>query len=280
MKVMVLGAGVIGTTAEHYLSEAGCEVVVVERRSAAGLETSFANAGGICPGFAGPWATPSLLRKIPGWLWSSDGPFAWRPTADPHQWTWLLRFAANCTASRFRINKARMQRIAHYSKACLVGLRQEPGIAYAGGAGGVLQLFRGEQELEAAAHSARVLAEFGVAHRLVDAAAIREIEPALAGSSVSFAGGLHLPGDETGDCHLFTQALAERLRGRGVAFQFDTTVERLVVEGDSLQGIVTSRGPLRADALTQAEADDVRQIERGAGRARCGEWRAVERARG
>jgi D-amino-acid dehydrogenase len=265
MKVLVLGAGVIGTTCAHYLSAAGFEVAVLDRRPGPALETSFANAGGICPGFSGPWAAPGMLRKVAGWLGRSNAPLSLRPTLDPHQWSWLLRFAANCTAERFRINKERMQRIAHYSKACLVALRQDTGIAYDGGAGGVLQLFRTQQELDGAGAAARVLATFGVVHRIVDAATIQAIEPALAGSSVTFAGGLHLPDDETGDCHLFTTRLAERLRERGVHFHFDTTVERLATDGDALQGVMTDRGLLQADAYVMALGSFAPLLLRGVG---------------
>src|SRR5262245_8053930 len=122
MKVLVLGAGVIGTTCAHYLSDAGFEVAGLDRRSGPAHEASFANAGGICPGFAGPWAAPGMIKKVAGWLGLRDAPLTLRPTADPHQWSWLLRFAVNCTTQRFQINKERMQRIAHYSKACLVAL--------------------------------------------------------------------------------------------------------------------------------------------------------------
>jgi D-amino-acid dehydrogenase len=252
MKVLVLGAGVIGTTCAHYLSEAGFEVAVLDRRSGPAQETSFANAGGICPGFAGPWAAPGMLGKIAGWLGRRDAPLSLRPTFDPQQWAWLLHFARNCTAERFRTNKERMQRIAHYSKACLVALRRDAGIAYDGGTGGVLQLFRTQQDLDGAAQAARVLTSFGVAHQIVDAAEVRAIEPALAGSDIAFTGGLHLPQDETGDCHLFTTRLTERLRARGVSFHFDTTVERLVVEGGALQGVTTDHGLLQADAYVMA----------------------------
>jgi D-amino-acid dehydrogenase len=252
MKVLVLGAGVIGTTTAHYLAEAGCEVEVLDRRAGAAMETSFANAGGICPGFAGPWAAPGMLTKIIGWLGRRDAPLALRLTADRHQWSWLIRFARNCTAERFRRNKARMQRIAHYSKACLVALRQQTGIAYDGASNGVLQLFRTQEELDGAGAAARVLDSFGVAHRLLDAAEIRAIEPALAHSTLSFAGALHLPDDETGDCHLFTTALAARLRDRGVQFHFATTAQSLITDGEAVTGVMTDRDLLQADAYVMA----------------------------
>ena len=140
MKVLVLGAGVIGTTTAYYLHKAGHEVVVVDRQARAGLETSFANAGGICPGFAGPWAAPGIPGKALRWLFERHAPLSIRPQFDALQWRWLAAFIGNCTAERFARNKANIQRIAHYSKACLVALREETGIAYDNGAGGVLQI--------------------------------------------------------------------------------------------------------------------------------------------
>ncbi len=256
MKVLVLGAGVIGTTCAHYLNKAGHEVTVVERREGPALETSFANAGGICPGFAGPWANPGLPLKALRWVFERDAPLKLRPTFDSHQWRWLAAFLGNCTAERFTRNKARMQRIAHYSKACLVALRQETGIAYDDGIGGVLQLFRTEDEVEGGRRSSCVLETFEVPHRMVDASEVKALEPALANASVRIAGGLYLPNDETGDCHLFTQRLAGLLGARGVIFHYETAVHRLVAVGGKMDSVVTSRGVMRADAVVVALASE------------------------
>jgi D-amino-acid dehydrogenase len=147
MRVTVLGAGVIGMSCAYYLARAGHEVVVVDRQRGPALETSFANAGGICPGFAGPWAAPGLPFKVARWLFTSDAPVVLRPRLDPYQWRWLARFLRNCSAERFARNKARMQRIAHHSKACLGELIADTHVAFDHGAGGVLQLFRTEEEL-------------------------------------------------------------------------------------------------------------------------------------
>ena len=252
MRVMVLGAGVIGTSSAYYLAKAGHEVVVVERHSAPALGTSFANAGGICPGFAGPWAAPGMPTNVVRWLFARHAPLVLRPSLDPHQWRWLIRFLRNCRAERFARNKARMQRIAHYSKACLKELCEETGIAFDHGTGGVLQLFRTEQELAGAARSSRVLEGFGVAHRILDAQGVLAVEPTLRAAAVKFAGGLHLPDDETGDCHKFTVALAELLRRRGVVFKFDTGVKRLRLEGARITSVLTDQGTLDADAYVVA----------------------------
>ena len=252
MRVLVLGAGVIGTSCAYHLVRAGHDVVVLDRRSGPALETSFANAGGICPGFAGPWAAPGMAGKVARWLFATHAPIVWRPRLDPYQWRWLLHFLRNCAPERVARNKARMQRIAHYSKACLKDLCADTGIAFDHGTGGVLQVFRTEEELAAAQNAARVLTEFGVPHRIVDAEGAMAIEPALRIATVKLAGGLHLSDDETGDCHKFTTALAALLAGRGVVFKYDTTVQRLQFEGDRVTGVVTGQGTLDADAYVVA----------------------------
>ena len=174
-------------------------------------------------------------------------------------------FLRNCTPERFARNKARMQRIAHYSKACLKELCADTGIAFDHGTGGVLQVFRTEEELAAAQNAARVLAEFGVSHRIVDAQEAMAIEPALRVATVKLAGGLHLPDDETGDCHKFTAALAELLSRRGVVFKFDTNVQRLLFEGDRMTGVITNQGTLDADAYVVALGSEAVRVLRPLG---------------
>ena len=247
MKVLVLGAGVIGVTCAYYLKRAGHEVVVVDRQSGPAMETSFANAGGLCPGFAGPWAAPGIPGKLARWMLARHAPLSFRLQPDSRQWRWLAAFLRNCSPERFGHNKARMQRIAHYSKACLASLRDETGIAYDQQSRGVLQIFRTDAECALASHSSKVLESFGVRHAIVDAETAKTIEPALKRSMVSIAGGLHLPDDETGDCHLFTARLADLLRKQGVAFRFGMTIRGLSAEGGRITGVVTTQGILAAD---------------------------------
>ena len=256
MKVLVLGAGVIGTATAYYLHKAGHEVVVVDRQPDVACETSFANAGGVCPGFAGPWAAPGMPIKILRWLLARHAPLSVRPQLDPRQWRWLAAFVKNCTAENFARNKMRMQRIAHYSKACLVALREETGIRYDHGTGGVLQIFRTDKELEAAQGAAKLLQSFDVTHRIVSPREIIEIEPALDCATIKLKGGLHLPDDETGDCHLFTTRLADILKSQGVVFQFNTSVQAFMTDGAAVTGVVTSRGKLIADRYVVALAND------------------------
>jgi len=252
MKVLVLGAGVIGITAAYELAGAGHEVTVVDRQAAPALETSFANAGEVSPGYSAPWAGPGVPVKAIKWLAMHHRPLVIRPHIDRAFIAWVLAMLRNCTATRYAINKARMVRLAEYSRDCLRALRADTGLAYDERMQGTLQLFRTQKQFDGSADDIAVLRQSGVAFELLDRAGCIRHEPALAQVSDKFVGGLLLPGDETGDCFKFTQALATLAAERGVSFRFGTTLRGLVRNGKRLDGVATDAGTLVADAYLVA----------------------------
>jgi D-amino-acid dehydrogenase len=252
VKVLVLGGGVIGVTSAYYLAKAGHEVTVVERQPTPACETSFANAGEVSPGYSSPWAGPGVPVKAIKWLLMKHGPLVVRPKLDPAMWIWLLKMLRNCTSARYAINKSRMIPIAEYSRDCLRALRAEIGIRYDERSRGTLQLFRKSAQLDGTADDIEVLRQYGVPYEVLDRAGCVGAEPALAGVKDKFVGGLRLPEDETGDCHMFTEALAARAAELGVKFAFNTTIESLISDGSRIGGVVTSAGLLRADAYVVA----------------------------
>jgi D-amino-acid dehydrogenase len=252
MKVLVLGAGVIGVSAAYELAGAGHEVTVLERQAAPALETSFANAGEVSPGYSAPWAGPGVPLKAIKWLAMHHRPLVIRPHIDAAFVGWVLAMLRNCTAARYEINKTRMVRLAEYSRDCLRALRSATGIAYDERTQGTLQLFRTQKQFDGSAHDIVVLRESGVAYDLLDRAGCIRHEPALAQVRDKFVGGLLLPGDETGDCFKFTQRLAALAVERGVAFRFSTPVQGIVRAGDRVDGVAVGDATVRADAYLVA----------------------------
>lgn len=252
MKIIVLGSGVIGTTTAYYLAKAGHEVTVVDRQPAAGLETSFANAGEVSPGYASPWAGPGVPAKAVKWLLMKHSPLVVRPKFDPAQWRWMFQMLANCNWDSYQRNKGRMVRLAEYSRDCLIQLRADTGIAYDERTQGTLQVFRTQKQLDGAQGDIAVLKEYGVPYEVLDADGCVRAEPALARVKDKIVGGLRLPNDETGDCFKFTQRLAEMAAALGVQFKQDVRIERLAYEGDRITGVVTSEGTLTADSYVLA----------------------------
>ncbi|MHC4050283.1 D-amino acid dehydrogenase [Bradyrhizobium sp. 25ACV] len=252
MKVLILGSGVIGVTSAYYLARAGHEVTVVDRQPEPALETSFANAGEVSPGYSSPWAGPGVPVKAVKWLLMKHGPLVVRPKLDPVMWVWLLRMLRNCTSARYAVNKSRMIPIAEYSRDSLRDLRRDIGIQYDERSQGTLQLFRYQAQLDGTGEDIAVLKQYGVPFEVLSREGCIAVEPALAGVKEKFVGGLRLPQDETGDCHMFTQALAKHAEALGVRFMFDTGIDRIVTDGARVSGVVTSAGTLQADAYVLA----------------------------
>ncbi|HET8726965.1 MAG TPA: D-amino acid dehydrogenase [Alphaproteobacteria bacterium] len=252
MRVVVCGSGVIGVASAYYLARSGHDVVVVDRRPGPGLETSFANAGQISWGYATPWAAPGIPLKAVKWLLSEHSPLIIRPRLDPAQWRWLLAMLRNCTSARYQVNKERMLRLAVLSHAAIGEIRRETGISYDDGQRGTLQLFRTQEDVDKAERDCAILRQSGVPHRLLDRAECLAREPALKLVGQKIAGGLHLPGDETGDCFKFTNALAAHVEQAGVEFKFNTSIKRLHAESGRITHVETDAGPLTADAYLVA----------------------------
>ena len=181
VKTVVFGAGVIGVANAWYLTAAGHEVTVVDRQPEPGLETSLANGGQISAGDAEPWASPSIVPKILGWLGREDAPLLFRPRADWAQWEWALRFLYECLPGRFEKNSRELAGLALYSRDSLKALRAETGIRYEQQARGILHFCTSRAEFDAVASHARATVTPGTRHEIVSAAEALRIEPALAG---------------------------------------------------------------------------------------------------
>ncbi|MEZ5628194.1 MAG: D-amino acid dehydrogenase [Rhodocyclaceae bacterium] len=252
MDVIVLGSGVIGTSTAYYLARNGARVTVLERQPGPALETSYANAGQVSPGYSTPWAAPGIPLKAMKWLFQRHAPLAIRPDGTRFQLEWMMAMLRNCAAERYTVNKSRMMRLAEYSRDCLRGLRADTGIDYESRTRGTLQLFRTQAQVDAAKRDIEVLMDFGVPFELLDRDQVAGAEPALAQARDKLAGGLRLPNDETGDCHLFTRRLAEMATELGVDFRFGQAVDGLIADNGRITGVRVGNEVLRADRYVLA----------------------------
>ncbi|MDU2882406.1 MAG: D-amino acid dehydrogenase, partial [Enterobacter sp.] len=252
MRVVILGSGVVGVTSAWYLSQAGHDVTVIDRESGPALETSAANAGQISPGYAAPWAAPGVPLKAIKWMFQRHAPLAISLDGTQFQLKWMWQMLRNCDTRHYMENKGRMVRLAEYSRDCLKALRASTGIEYEGRQGGTLQLFRTEQQYENATRDIAVLEDAGVPYQLLEASQLGQVEPALAEVAHKLTGGLRLPNDETGDCQLFTQRLAQMCEQAGVKFRYNTSVDKLLSEGEKIYGVKCGEEVIKADAYVMA----------------------------
>ncbi len=256
MKVVVLGAGVVGTTSAWYLAQAGHQVTVIDRQPVAGNETSFANGGQISVSHAEPWANPHVLHRLVRWLGREDAPLLWRWRADQAQLAWGLRFLVECLPGRTRRNIGAILAMAYYSRGRLQALRRELRLEYDQLERGILHFYTDRQEFAGAVEAAELMRQFGLDRDTVDVEKCLKIEPALAAARSLLVGGDYTRSDESGDAHKFTRALAEQASARGVTFRFGLDIDRLATAGGQVAGVlVGNRGGnelLTADAYVVA----------------------------
>lgn len=253
MRVVVLGAGVVGITTAYELASDGHEVVVVDRQDKAAMETSFSNAGLASPGHAYTWASP----RAPGILWDSlfreDVALRMRLRLDPRMWAWGLRFLKECTAQRAAINTAHKVRLCLYSLERFAEVNRRFPIDYDRITRGAIYIYRDRDHYERGVGAMSVLTDNGVTLRPVSTDEAVGIEPALAPDRASIAGAIHCPIDESGDCHAFSNAIAQHCAQQlGVEFQWSTEVRRIEVQGDRVSGVVTDKGRVEGDAYVLA----------------------------
>jgi D-amino-acid dehydrogenase len=247
MKIIVVGAGVVGTAAAYYLARDGHEVIVLERHSAAAEGTSYSNAGFVSPSDATAWASPSALKNFMRSLTNPELGIKVGFSLDPYYVSWVCRFLRECTTGRLQANTDIKLRLAFYSLRCINEIAADTGIDYDQRSRGILYLYRTQQALDGGAAHLQYLVDRGLRIEVVDRSRLRDIEPALAAEQL--AGGIHSPMDQTGDSRMFARNLAQwSTTNLGVAFRYGVTVTGLDTEGDRVRAIKTSAGSIVCDA--------------------------------
>lgn len=252
MKVLIVGAGVIGVTSAWYLHRAGHDVIVVERQLGPAQETSFANGGMVSWGYAAPWAAPGVPFKALRWQFDSDAPLSIRWRFDPALWRFMVDMLRHCSANRYRANRSRLLRLGRYSYAALMELREALGINYDAAAGGTLQLFHDPAQMRGLDKELDLLADMDIPARRLSTDECLVAEPGLTRVREQVAGGLQYPGDEVGDCRKFTEVLASHCMAAGVEFHYDVNVSALTAVNGIITGMITDQGDLSADAYVIA----------------------------
>ena len=237
MRVIVLGAGLLGTTSAYYLQQLGHQVTVIDRQATPGAETSFANGGQISVSHAEPWANPSAPLKVLQWLGKEDAPLLFRLRSDLRQWLWGLSFLRECTPARTRHNIRQIVQLGTYSRAMLQELRRETGIAYEERTQGILHFYTDAKEFDGALAPAEQMRALGCERRVISADEAVAIEPALAHIRSKLAGATYTAEDESGDANAFARALARMAQASGVEFRMSHTITALREAGGRIDHV-------------------------------------------
>lgn len=264
MKIIVMGAGIIGVSTAWHLAQQGHDVTVVDRQSGAAMETSFANAAQISVSYCEPWANPQAPGKLLKWMFRNDAPLLFRPRLDWRQWRWGLEFLGQCTDAAFRRNVEQLVALGAYSHEALKDIVQGTGIVYNRLERGIAHYYTDQQSFDSAAEAAALMRNFGVNRRVVSRSELFEIEPAYRLFADHIVGGTYTASDESGDARVFTQELAQRCEAAGVRFVYGHDIVRLEKAGDAITSVQLRKRDTGEQLSWQADAFVVA----------CGSWSA------
>jgi D-amino-acid dehydrogenase len=254
MKIIIVGAGIIGVSTAWHLLELGHEVTVVDRQADAAMETSFANAGQISVSYCEPWANREAPLKALKWMFRDDAPLLFRPRLDWQQWRWSLLFLGQCNDAAFERNVQQLVALGAYSHAALKDVVSATGIAYQRLERGIAHYYTDQKSFDVAGDAAALMRRYGVARQVVSKDELLKIEPAFASFSHRIVGGTFTASDESGDARLFTQALAQRCRARGAEFVYEHDVVQLNQRQGAIDSIAIQARPISTRAESGLEA--------------------------
>ena len=250
MKVVVLGAGIIGTTSAYFLAKQGHEVTVIDRQDSVSMETSHANAGCLSYGFTSPWASPGLPFSVLKWVLTGRSPLIINPNMSVETVKFLYRMFKNCNSRSYEINKSRMLRVANYSQKALLEIETDFDLYYEQKKQGSLQLFWDSKEIEKAHKDIAILDKFNINSKLLSAEECVKIEPGLQYVKNKLAGGIQFMDDFTGNCYLFSTEVYKKCVEMGVNFEFNTEIKSLQIVNDKIASVSTDSGEIKADCYS------------------------------
>ena len=250
MKVVVLGAGIIGTTSAYFLAKQGHEVTVIDRQDSVSMETSHANAGCLSYGFTSPWASPGLPFSVLKWVLTGRSPLIINPNMSVETIKFLYRMYKNCNSRSYEINKSRMLRVANYSQKALLEIETDFDLYYEQKKQGSLQLFWDSKEIEKMQKDIAILDKFNINSQLLIAEECVKIEPGLQYAKNKLAGGIQFMDDFTGNCYLFSTEVYKKCVEMGVNFEFNTEIKSLQISNDKIASVSTDSGEIKADCYS------------------------------
>ncbi len=268
MKVIILGAGIIGISTAWHLLQRGHQVTVVERQPDAALETSFANAGQISVSYCEPWAGKGVPLKLLKWMFRHDAPLLFRPQFDWQQWRWGLKFLAQCNDAAFARNVEQLVALGAYSHRALKDVVADTDMAFDRLERGIAHYFTDTKSFDGAARAAELIRGHGVDRQVVSRDELLAIEPAFRPFGERIVGGTFTASDESGDARRFTQQLARDCERRGARLLFGRQVLRLNLAGGAIESVA-----VRADATGDSARQDL-ELKADAVVVACGSYSA------
>lgn len=263
MKIVVIGSGLLGLCTSYYCAKAGHSVTVLERQNGVALETSFANASLLTPGFSAPFISRRRLKEMVKSLWSSHSPFRINPYELPSVFFWGLRSLRFMNTAQFKKGLNANMELAQYNQRLIQQLLSdfEP-IDFDHSSAGTMTIFWNKPALQHAIEDMKQLVEFGINVETLDVDGVIDVEPATRPISKKLAGGLNYEGDSHGDPYKFSKALEQRCRKMGVEFKFGTEITNIHKKDGVITSIVSDNEEYIADTYVIAAGSFTTRLTR------------------
>lgn len=260
MHIIVIGAGIVGTTTALALAERGIRVTLVEQAGEPAAGTSHANGSGITPAHSEPWNPPGSVRKLLPAILRKDQPWRVHASALPGMARWGFHFLRHSSPKRYFTNAQHCVRLAMYSKRCLLALRERHALDYHQFTRGSLELYYSAAELEAAIDLRRRIDNPEIDMRTLGRDELVALEPALDSIAHQVHGALLFANHESGDARVFSRLMSEHAAALGAEIRFNMAVTGIECSGDRFRAIATLQGEIEADACIIAAGCDTQEL--------------------
>lgn len=264
MKIIVLGAGVVGVSTAYYLAREGHQVTVIDKNSSCAMECSYANGGQLSYSHIKTWAQDLQFSSVLKSFFSHETNISLK-NLDSKTLGWFYNFCKNSSNKKAIENSKKIYEIAILSSRLMdeilreeseLSLRSlEAGIAFNYSKKGILHFYRNQKKFDSEIISVQKANFIGNRPLIMNASQCVEHEPNLIKllDQKKLAGGILFSDDASGDAYKFTDVLVKICRQKyGVDFKFGVEVKNLLTNHQKITGINTLEGVFTADAYVYA----------------------------
>lgn len=239
MKIVVLGAGLIGVTTAYLLNKQGHDITIIDRENGPGTKCSYSNGAQLSYCHAEPWSTYNTFLKALRWIGKKDKPLLWKPSLDPDMWKWILKFLTYCNSKSADLGTEKILKLGLYSRKVLHEFETDFDFNFDYEKGGKIFTFTTEEELNCYLRQARLQEIHGSEYHILNKDEVLEYEPCLKATIHKYAGFVRDTLDESADAYKYCVGIDSLLEKNGVNRLYNTEIKKFNIKSNNIESIET-----------------------------------------